>query len=179
MKIKLPFVLRKTYEEREIEAIKTIKEMHKEIAVKKDELKAEAQVRESLKYRNETLCEDIDLLENKVKQLEEYIEKLEKVSENKTLRNCSLNTKLIAKDAKCKELDKANKKLISMFNDANRRNWCNNESSRQLKKLAEDILESDKINKTSLASYIHNISMYVGGGVPIEIQAIDEDITEM
>ena len=29
MKIKLPFVLRKTYEEREIEAIKIIKEMPK------------------------------------------------------------------------------------------------------------------------------------------------------
>ena len=61
-----------------------------------------------------------------------------------------------------------------MFNDANRKNWCNNESSRQLKKLAEEILVSDKINKANLASYILNISKYVGGGIPAEIKVIED-----
>lgn len=117
---------------------------------------------------------ELEQKDKKLKKLEEYVEKLEQVSENKTLRNCSLNTKLIAKDAKCKELDQANRKLIEMFNDANRKNWCNNESSRQLKRLSEEILESDKINKTNLATYIYNISQYVGGGIPAEIKVIDD-----
>ena len=121
------------------------------------------------------------MAELRIKSLEEKVTKLEEASERKTIRNCSLNTKLIAKEAKCKELDKSNKKLIDMFNEANRKNWCNNESSRQLKRLAADILESDKINKTNLASYIHNLSQYVGGGVPIDIQVIKnkEDIAEI
>ncbi|WP_286310899.1 hypothetical protein [Romboutsia ilealis] len=124
---------------------------------------------------------ELEQKDKKLKKLEEYIEKLEQVSENKTLRNCSLNTKLIEKDAELKKLDKANKdlddankKLIELFNDANRKNWCNNESSRQLKRLSEEIIESDKINKTNLATYIYNISQYVGGGIPAEIKVMDD-----
>lgn len=124
---------------------------------------------------------ELEQKDKKLKKLEEYIEKLEQVSENKTLRNCSLNTKLIAKDAELKKLDKANKdlddankKLIELFNDANRKNWYNNESSRQLKRLSEEIIESDKINKTNLATYIYNISQYVGEGIPAEIKVMDD-----
>ena len=64
--------------------------------------------------------------------------------------------------------------LIDLYNDANRKNWCNNESARQLKKLSQEILESDKINKTNLATYIYNISQYMGGGIPAEIKVIDD-----
>lgn len=89
-------------------------------------------------------------------------------------RNFNLNTKIIETEVKCKELEEANKRLIELFNDANRKNWCNNESSRQLKLLSEDILESDRIDKAKLASYIYSISLYVGGGIPGEIQVVDD-----
>lgn len=172
--MKLPLMLRSTHEAELDRVINIITEKNRAIAVKKDELAVEKKSKEILQERNELLSENIAILADKIKELEKYIEKLEQVSENKTLRNCSLNTKLIAKDAKCKELDQANRKLIEMFNDANRKNWCNNESSRQLKRLSEEILESDKINKTNLATYIYNISQYVGGGIPAEIKVIDD-----
>lgn len=123
---------------------------------------------------------ELEQKDKKLKKLEEYIEKLEQVSENKTLRNCSLNTKLIEKDAELKKLDKANKDLdksnkflIEKFNSANRSNWCNEESKRQLKKLAEDILEVDKINKNEVASYLLDMVKYMGGGMPINITIND------
>ena len=172
--MKLPLMLRKKHEEELDRAINIIVEKNRVIAVKNDELEVERKTKAILQDKNESLHQALTIAEGKLKNLEEYIEKLEKVSEHKTLRNCSLNTKLIAKDAKCKELDQANRKLIEMFNDANRKNWCNNESSRQLKRLSEEILESDKINKTNLAAYIYNISQYVGGGIPAEIKVIDD-----
>nr|WP_288305997.1 hypothetical protein [uncultured Romboutsia sp.] len=72
------------------------------------------------------------------------------------------------------DLDKANKVLIDGFNSANRSNWCNEESKRQLIKLAEDMLEADNINKNEVASYLLKITKYMGGGMPIEIK-INED----
>jgi hypothetical protein len=135
----------------------------------------------TLQDRNEKLNEALAIAEGKIKKLEEYIEKLEKVSEHKTLRNCSLNTKLIAKDTELKkldkvnkDLDKANRVLIKGFNNANRINWCNEESKRQIKKLAEDMLEADKINKNEVASYLLDITKYMGGGIPIDIK-LNED----
>lgn len=179
--MRFPLVLRKTYEEVLDRATDIIVEKNRVIAVQNDELAVANRIKTTLQDRNEKLNEALTIAEGKIKKLEEYIEKLEQVSENKTLRNCSLNTKLIEKDAELKKLDKANKdlddankKLIELFNDANRKNWCNNESSRQLKRLSEEILESDKINKTNLAAYIYNISQYVGGGIPAEIKVIDD-----
>ena len=179
--MRFPLVLRKTYEEVLDRATDIIVEKNRVIAVQNDELAVANRIKTTLQDRNEKLNEALTIAEGKIKNLEEYIEKLEQVSENKTLRNCSLNTKLIEKDAELKKLDKANKdlddankKLIELFNDANRKNWCNNESSRQLKRLSEEILESDKINKTNLAAYIYNISQYVGGGIPAEIKVIDD-----
>lgn len=172
--MKLPIILRKTHEEELDRAINIITEKNRVIAVQSDELTVANKDKERLQNR-------LDVAEGKVKRLEEYIEKLEQVSSNRVIRNSSLNVRLTMKDAELKEkikenedLDKANKELIKMFNDANRKNWCNNESSRQLKKLAEEILESDKINKTNLATYIYNISQYVGGGIPAEIKVIDD-----
>ena len=179
--MKFPLMLRKTHEEELDKAINIITEKNRIIAVKKDELEVEKRIKANLQDRNDSLHQALTIAECKLKKLEEYIEKLEQVSENKTLRNCSLNTKLIEKDAELKKLDKANKdlddankKLIELFNDANRKNWCNNESSRQLKRLSEEIIESDKINKTNLATYIYNISQYVGGGIPAEIKVMDD-----
>ena len=179
--MKLPIMLRKTHEAELDKAINIIVEKNRVIAVKNDELAVEKRIKDNLQDKNESLHQALTIAKGKLKNLEEYIEKLEKVSEHKTLRNCSLNTKLIAKDTELKKLDKTNKDLdkanrviIKGFNNANRINWCNEESKRQIKKLAEDILEVDKINKNEIASYLLDITKYMGGGMPIDIQVNEE-----
>ena len=92
------------------------------------------------------LNQEIDLYDNTVKELKEENEKLKK----------------------------ANEELAKLWNDANRKLWCNNESARQLKKLSEDILNSQKIDKNHLATYIYDISMYLGGGVNLELKSKDK-----
>ena len=71
-------------------------------------------------------------------------------------------------------LKKANEELAKLWNDANRKLWCNNESARQLRELSKDILNSQKIDKNQLATYIHDISFYVGGGVGVELKSKDK-----
>lgn len=93
-----------------------------------------------------SLNQEIDLYDNTVKDLEEEIEKLKK----------------------------ANEELAKLWNDVNRKLWCNNESARQLRKLSKDILNSQKIDKNQLATYIHDISFYVGGGVGVELKSKDK-----
>ena len=90
-----------------------------------------------------SLNQEIDLYDNTVNDLKEEIEKLKK----------------------------ANEELAKLWNDANRKLWCNNESARQLRKLSKDILNSQKIDKNQLATYIHDISFYVGGGVGVELKS--------
>ena len=94
----------------------------------------------------EILNQEVKLYQNTVKDLEEETDKLKK----------------------------ANKELAKLWNDANRKLWCNNESARQLRKLSEDILDSQRIDKNQLASYIYDISMYVGGGVGVELKSKDK-----
>lgn len=168
--MKFPLILRKTHEAELNKALNLIVKKNKIIALKTDELKAANKTKDIIQSRNEVLNKDLKVAENKLKRLEEYINKLEDILEKKTLRNCSLNTQLIAKNAKCKDLEKANEILVDGFNDANRKNWCNEESKRQLTNLAEDILEVDKINKNEVASYLLNIAKYMGGGEPIELK---------
>lgn len=182
MKFPIMLMLRKTYEEEINRAINIITEKKRVIAIQRDELAVANRIKTTLQDRNASLNEALTIAESKIKKLEEYIEKLEQVSEKKTIRNCSLNTKLVNKDAELKKLDKANKDLdkanrvlIEGFNSANRSNWCNEESKRQLIKLAEDILEVDKINKNEVASYLLDITKYMGGGMPIDI-TINDDI---
>ena len=99
-----------------------------------------------LKNEVEILNQEVKLYQNTVKDLEEEIDKLKK----------------------------ANKELAKLWNDANRKLWCNNESARQLRKLSEDILISQRIDKNQLATYIHDISFYVGGGVGVELKSKDK-----
>ena len=101
-----------------------------------------------LELENEikSLNQEVDLYDNTVKELEEEIEKLKK----------------------------ANEELAKLWNDANRKLWCNNESARQLRKLSEDILVSQRIDKSYLSSYIYDISLYVGGGVGLELKSKDK-----
>ena len=93
-----------------------------------------------------SLKEEIDLYDNTVNDLKEENEKLKK----------------------------ANEELAKLWNDANRKLWCNNESARQLRKLSEDVLISQRIDKNQVASYIYDISMYVGGGVGVELKSKDK-----
>ena len=94
----------------------------------------------------EILNQEVKLYQDTVKDLEEEIDKLKK----------------------------ANKELAKLWNDTNRKLWCNNESARQLRKLSEDILDSQRIDKNQLATYIHDISFYVGGGVGVELKSKDK-----
>lgn len=193
--MKFPLMLRKTHEAELKTAIEGLKcksrlidslnatlnnKLHEINCLKHEIEDLELEIKGRDLSRDKLLIE-LEQKDKKLKKLEEYVEKLEQVSENKTLRNCSLNTKLIAKDEELKKLDKANKDLdkanrvlIEGFNSANRSNWCNEESKRQIKKLADDILEVDKVNKNEIASYLLNIAKYMGGGIPIDIK-LNED----
>ena len=102
--------------------------------------------RVDLENELEILNQEVKLYQDTVKDLEEEIDKLKK----------------------------ANEELAKLWNDANRKLWCNNESARQLRKLSEDILISQRIDKSQLASYIYDISMYVGGGVGVELRSKDK-----
>lgn len=93
-----------------------------------------------------SLNQEIDLYDNTVNDLKEEIEKLKK----------------------------ANEELAKLWNDANRKLWCNNESARQLRKLSKDILNSQRIDKNQIATYIYDISFYVGGGVGVELKSKDK-----
>ena len=94
----------------------------------------------------EILNQEVKLYQNTVKDLEEEIDKLKK----------------------------ANKELAKLWNDANRKLWCNNESARQLRELSKDILDSQRIDKNQIATYIYDISFYVGGGVGVELKSKDK-----
>lgn len=128
---------------------------------------------------------------------EEYINSIE-ISKNNFLRATELeseNEKLLLNEASLnheiiilnqgmklyektvkeleKEIDnlkKGNKALSEMWNTTNKKLWCNQESARQLRKLSEDILSSQRLDKNYIASYIRNISAYVGGGVGVELK---------
>ena len=91
--MKLPLMLRKKHEEELDRAINIIVEKNRVIAVKNDELAVEKRIKDNLQDKNESLHQALTIAEGKIKKLEEYLDKLEKVSEKKTIRNCSLNTK--------------------------------------------------------------------------------------
>mgnify|MGYP003305445659 CR=1 FL=1 len=78
-----------------------------------------------------------------------------------------------------KLFEKAKKSIDSLgrvYNAMNNKLWCNEESKRQLRRLSDEILECDKINKTYLAQYLKEISMRVGGGEDVEYAGIKEDL---
>ena len=113
-----------------------------------------------LEYKNEhsyfekaDLENEVEILNQEVKLYQDTVKDLEKETD---------------------KLKKANEELAKLWNDANRKLWCNNESVRQLRKLSKDILNSQKIDKNQLASYIYDISMYVGGGVGVELKSKDK-----
>ena len=112
------------------------------------EYKSEMSYFERVDLENEVeiLNQEVKLYQDTVKDLEEEIDKLKK----------------------------ANEELAKLWNDANRKLWCNNESARQLRELSKDILDSQKIDKNQIATYIYDISMYVGGGVGVKLKPKDK-----
>jgi beta-xylosidase len=113
-----------------------------------------------LKYKNEMQYFEKNDLENQISILNQEVELYDKTVKDLEEEN--------------EKLKKANEELAKLWNDANRKLWCNNESARQLRKLSKDILNSQKIDKTQLATYIHDISFYVGGGVGVELKSKDK-----
>ena len=113
-----------------------------------------------LKSKNEMqYFEKIDL-ENQISILNQEVELYDKTVKDLEEEN--------------EKLKKANEELAKLWNDANRKLWCNNESARQLRKLSEDILASQRIDKSYLSSYIHDISLHVGGGIGVELKSKDK-----
>lgn len=113
-----------------------------------------------LEYKNEMqYFKEIDL-ENQISILNQEVELYDKTVKDLEEEN--------------EKLKKANEELAKLWNDANRKLWCNNESARQLRKLSQDVLTSQKIDKNQLAAYIYDISMYLGGGVNLELKSKDK-----
>ena len=104
-------------------------------------------------FEKADLKNEVEILNQEVKLYQDTVKDLEKETD---------------------KLKKANEELAKLWNDTNRKLWCNNESARQLRKLSEDILNSQKIDKNQIATYIYDISFYVGGGVGVELKSKDK-----
>ena len=115
---------------------------------------------ESVNINNEINLNNIIGLENQILSLNQEIDLYDKTVKDLEEEN--------------EKLKKANEELAKLWNDANRKLWCNNESARQLRKISEDMLNSQRIDKNYLASYIYDISLYVGGGVGLELKSKDK-----
>ena len=114
----------------------------------------------NLDYKSKDLMFENDNLENQILSLNQEIDLYDNTVNDLKEEN--------------EKLKKANEELVKLWNDTNRKLWCNNESARQLRKLSKDILNSQKIDKNQIATYIHDISFYVGGGVGVELKPKDK-----
>ena len=120
------------------------------------------------------LNDDYEKLEKAYEEKYDRVLDLEYKSEMSYFERVDLENEILSLKEENEKLKKANKELAKLWNDINRKLWCNNESARQLRKLSEDILDSQRIDKNQLASYIYDISMYVGGGVGVELKSKDK-----
>ena len=120
------------------------------------------------------LNDDYEKLEKAYEEKYDRVLDLEYKSEMSYFERVDLENEIFSLKEENEKLKKANKELAKLWNDANRKLWCNNESARQLRKLSKDILDSQKIDKNQLATYIYDISFYVGGGVGVELKSKDK-----
>ncbi len=120
------------------------------------------------------LNDDYEKLEKAYEEKYDRVLDLEYKSEMSYFERVDLENEILSLKEENEKLKKANEELAKLWNDANRKLWCNNESARQLRELSEDILDSQRIDKNQLASYIYDISMYVGGGVGVELKSKDK-----
>ena len=117
------------------------------------------------------LNDDYEKLEKAYEEKYDRVLDLEYKSEMSYFERVDLENEILSLKEENEKLKKANKELAKLWNDTNRKLWCNNESARQLRKLSEDILDSQRIDKNQLATYIYDISFYVGGGVGVELKS--------
>ena len=120
------------------------------------------------------LNDDYEKLEKAYEEKYDRVLDLEYKSEMSYFERVDLENEMFSLKEENEKLKKANEELVKLWNDANRKLWCNNESARQLRKLSEDILDSQRIDKNQLATYIYDISFYVGGGVGVELKSKDK-----
>ena len=120
------------------------------------------------------LNDDYEKLEKAYEEKYDRVLDLEYKSEMSYFERVDLENEIFSLKEENEKLKKANKELAKLWNDINRKLWCNNESARQLRKLSEDILDSQRIDKNQLATYIYDISFYVGGGVGVELKSKDK-----
>lgn len=120
------------------------------------------------------LNDNYEELKNAYKEKNDRVLDLEYKSEMSYFERVDLESEIFSLKEENEKLKKANEELAKLWNDTNRKLWCNNESARQLKKLSENILDSQRIDKNQLATYIYDISMYVGGGVGVELKSKDK-----
>ena len=120
------------------------------------------------------LNDNYEELKNAYKEKNDRVLDLEYKSEMSYFERVDLENEILSLEEEIDKLKKANEELAKLWNDANRKLWCNNESARQLRKLSEDILDSQRIDKNQLATYIYDISFYVGGGVGVELKSKDK-----
>lgn len=113
-----------------------------------------------LENNNEALRLEKMQLEDEIKSLNQEIDLYDKDLDELRKEN--------------EELERAKKILSKMWNDLNRKLWCNGESKRQLRKLSKEIISSDKINKNYIASYLEEISLYINEGIKAEIKFKEE-----
>ena len=120
------------------------------------------------------LNDDYEKLEKAYEEKYDRVLDLEYKSEMSYFERVDLENEILSLKEENEKLKKANKELAKLWNDTNRKLWFNNESARQLKELSKDILDSQKIDKNQLATYIYDISFYVGGGVGVELKSKDK-----
>ena len=120
------------------------------------------------------LNDDYEKLEKAYEEKYDRVLDLEYKSEMSYFERVDLENEIFSLKEENEKLKKANKELAKLWNDANRKLWCNNESARQLRELSKDILDSQKIDKNQIATYIYDISFYVGGGVGVELKSKDK-----
>ena len=120
------------------------------------------------------LSDDYEKLEKAYEEKYDRVLDLEYKSEMSYFERVDLENEILSLKEENEKLKKANEELAKLWNDANRKLWCNNESARQLRKLSEDILDSQRIDKNQIATYIYDISFYIGGGVGVELKSKDK-----
>ena len=120
------------------------------------------------------LNDNYEELKNAYKEKNDRVLDLEYKSEMSYFERVDLENEIFSLKEENEKLKKANEELAKLWNDANRKLWCNNESARQLRELSNDILDSQKIDKNQIATYIYDISFYVGCGVGVELKSKDK-----
>ena len=120
------------------------------------------------------LNDNYEELKNAYKEKNDRVLDLEYKNEHSCFEKADLEDEIFSLKEENEKLKKANEELAKLWNDTNRKLWCNNESARQLRKLSKDILNSQKIDKNQIATYIYDISFYVGGGVGVELKSKDK-----